>query len=569
MNIFDYSIKNTTEIASELGVDLQKGLDKKSVAERRAKFGPNKLVLKETTGWHIFLRQFKSAFVYLLLAAMAITIFLGEWIDTLMIFIFIATNVGLGFYQEYSSEKTAKLLNKYALPRAKVLRGGKIEQITADQLVPGDIVVLKTGDKVPADLRLIEQDNLAIDETILTGESVPVLKKTERLKSKPSSYHQALNLAFSGTDVLKGEARGLVVATGKSTVFGQIAKLTSETKRVSDFEKGISRFSQFILRLVGVTLLVVFVARLLINRSGVGIFELLVFSVALAVSVIPEALPVVTTFSLACGAKRLAKRKVIVKRLSSIQDLGGIEILCSDKTGTLTENKLTIANIYSGDKEQTIWLANLASSFELKQRIEPFDIALEKGLNPEQKIRIKKATKISEEPFNPRTRRNSVLVRDGDKTFLIIRGAPEVIIPFCPELNKKDIDNINDWIRKEGRLGHRVLALGYKEVNIADKDSDLYTKELLKNDFIFSGIISFVDPIKKSAFLAVKQAKILGVKIVIITGDRPEVAGAVAHKIGLIDSPDKVITGEKWQKANEEKRREYLENYFCVCPDLA
>jgi Mg2+-importing ATPase len=563
MHIFNYSIKNITDVALELGVDLQTGLDKKSVAERVSKFGLNKLAIKETNGWHIFFRQFKSAFIYLLLAAMIITIFLGEMIDALMIFVFIAINTGLGFYQEYSSEKTAQLLNQYSLPRAKVLRMGKVEQVTSDQLVPGDIVILATGDKVPADIRLIEQDNLTIDETILTGESVPVFKKTDNLTSEPSSYHEAFNLVFSGTDVLKGEARGLVVATGKNTVFGQIAKLAGESRKVSDFEKGISRFSRFILKLVGVTLFVVFVAHLLINRNGAGldIFKLIIFSVALTVSVIPEALPLVTTFSLARSAKRLAKRKVIVKRLSAIEDLGGIEILCCDKTGTLTENKLTITNIYSGNNEQTIWFANLASSFELKKKIEPFDIALDKGLNSEQKKKITKAVKISEESFDPKTRKNSVLVKDGNKTFLIIRGEIDAVVSSCSALDKKAKDNIDDWTSREGRQGHRILTIIYKEFNAIEKNSEFYIKELEKNDFTFSGIISFVDPIKKSSFSAVEQAKSLGVKIIIITGDSPEVAGAVANEIGLIDSSDRVITGEKWQTASQKKQKEYLEIY--------
>lgn len=556
MNNFEYSTKDITELASELGTNLEKGLDKKLITEQIAKFGLNNLTIKETTGWHIFFRQFRSAFVYLLLAAMLVTLFLGETVDTLMIFIFIAINTSLGFYQEYSSEKTAKLLNKYALPRAKVLRSGKIEQITADQLVPGDIVIFGTGDKVPADIRLIEQDNLIIDETILTGESVSVFKKSETLKNIPSSYHEAINLVFSGTDVLKGEARGLVIATGKNTAFGQIAKLTSESKKESDFEKGIARFSQFILKLIGIILVVVFVAHLLINRDGFDIFELVLFSVALTVSVIPEALPLVTTFSLTRGSKRLAKRKVIVKRLSAIEDLGGIEILCSDKTGTLTENKLTIDSIYSDVDEQTIWLANLAASFELENRIEPFDIALEKGLSAEQKNNIKKVLKISEESFDPKIRINSTLVKDGSKTFLILRGAPETITLHCAESNKND-----SWLEQEGKKGHRVLAIGYKEIEIVDDDNNFYAKELKKNDFNFSGIISFVDPIKKSSFSAIKKAKDLGVKIIIITGDSPEVAGAVASEVGLINSPEKVVTGKQWSTASAKKQEEYLKNY--------
>lgn len=560
LQIFNYSQKNPDNVAQELDVDSQKGLSEKMVLERLEKFGPNKIKIKEITRWHIFFRQFKSAFVYLLLGAMGITIALGEMVDTIMIFLFLFINTGLGFYQEYSSEKTAQLLNKYALPRAKVLRNGEIEQITADQLVPGDIVLLKTGDKVPADVRLIDQNNLSIDETVLTGESVPVFKKIDILKKLPTSYHQSSNLAFSGTDVLKGSGKALVLATGKNTAFGKIAKLTGESRKVSDFEKGISRFSQFILKLVGITLLVVFIAHLLISQNGINVVELIIFSVALTVSVIPEALPLVTTFSLARGARRLAKKNIIVKRLSAIENLGGIEILCSDKTGTLTENKLKIANTYSKNSEESIWLANLASSFELKQKIEPFDIALERGLEPDQKKKIKNIKKISEEPFDPETRKNIVLVDDNGNKLLIERGAPETIVSKCQGMNKKNKDNINDWVEREGKQGRRVLAVAYKKIDSNQTEQDI-TKLSSDGDYIFSGIISFVDPIKTSVFNTIKKAKKLGVRLVIITGDSPEIAGAVAKEIQLIDLPEKVITGEKWQKASDKQKEKYLLNY--------
>jgi len=571
MNIFTYATKPITRIASEFGVDVQKGLDKKEAAGRMAKFGRNTVAVTKATGWHIFARQFKSSFVYLLLAAMVITVLLGEIADTLMIGIFLVITSGLGFYQEYSSEKTAALLNTYALPRAKVVRDGNVEQITADQLVQGDVVMLETGDRVPADIRLIAQDRVMIDETVLTGESAPVPKKAERMRTTPSSYNDALNLAFSGTDVVKGDARGIVVATGKDTAFGHIAALAGTSRKMSDFEKGISHFSQFILQLIGVTLLVVLVAHVLIKGNGVDMLTLIIFSIALTVSVIPEAMPLVTAFSLARAARRLAKQKVIVKRLSAIEDLGGIEILCSDKTGTLTENTLTIAAIYAAPHEQTLWLANLASSFSLQRKIESFDLALEKGLSPDQRQRIKKAVMLSDESFDPKTRKNSTLVADGDTAFCIIRGAPEAIVASCSALDTKAKDAFSDWMGREGALGRRVLAVGYKAIKVADHYDVAHNQQLKKNNFIFSGAISFTDPIKKSSFAAVEHAKRLGVKVMIITGDRPEVAGAVAHDIGLIDSPDKVLTGEQWQRADKEMRDTYLEQYVVfarVSPEI-
>lgn len=237
MNIFDYAAKNIPDILSEFGIDLTHGMHTKEANLRLQKFGPNRLHIKHVSGWHIFLRQFKSSFVILLFGAMGAAIVLGEMIDAAMIFIFLLINTGLGFYQEYSSEKTAQMLNAFALPRTHVLRNGKVKQITADQLVPGDVVFLKTGDRIPADVRLIEQRNFCVNESLLTGESAPVFKKTETLKRTPTSYHQAENMAFFGTDVVKGSAQAVVVATGKNTAFGKVAKLAGESKKVSDFEK--------------------------------------------------------------------------------------------------------------------------------------------------------------------------------------------------------------------------------------------------------------------------------------------------------------------------------------------
>jgi len=559
MDIFSYSRRDKEAILKEFSSDSAKGLSAAVAARRLADLGLNRLAIKEVGAWHVFWRQFKSSFIYLLLAAMAITLFLGEFVDAIMVSVFLFVNVGLGFFQEYRSEKTVKLLNKYTRPRAKVLRGGKVEQADAEKLVPGDVVVLETGDKVSADCRLIEECDLVIDETILTGESAPVYKDSMVLKKSPSGYHQAVNLVFSGTDVMKGWGKAVVVATGKDTAFGQIAKLTGETRKVSDFEKGISRFSQFIIKMVGITIFLVFLANILIKRGDVNIFDLIIFSVALTVSVIPEALPLVTTFSLAQGAHRLAKNKVIVKRLSAIEDLGGIEILCSDKTGTLTENELKVANIHSGDHAKTIFLANVASAFEEKRRVEPFDIALEKELSGQQAEQLGKSMKLSEEPFDPRMRRNVVLAESSGKRLLVTRGAPEEVIEVCSGLDDGERSKIEEWIVREGKQGHRVLAVAYKEgVGISE---DVAGETMLKtDDFCFSGIISFVDPIKSSSFRAARRAKRLGVRMVVLTGDSREVAGSVAKEIGLIDSPDKVVTADEWERMKTDRRRKCLDH---------
>lgn len=560
MNIYEYSTKKTNQVAKEFNVNPKKGLDQSSVTQRLRQFGFNRISMRETKAWHIFLRQFRSSFVYLLFGAVIVTILLGETTETLMILFFLVFNSCLGFYQEYRSEKTVKLLSKFTFPRAKVVRNGITLQIASENLVPGDIIILETGDRIPADVRLIEQHNLSIDETILTGESGSVFKTAEALDQQPTAYHQAQNLCFSGTDVLRGKAKAIVITTGHHTVMGEITKLTGEIQKISDFEKGISRFSQFIIKLVGFTIFIVLLANVFLRNDGVRFLDLIIFSIALTVSVIPEALPIVTTFSLSLGIRRLANNKVIVKRLSAIEDLGGIEILCSDKTGTLTENTLQVANIYADNRDQTLFYANVASSVELMKKTEPFDIALEQELTSQQKKKIKNTTVIADEPFDPRMRRNVVFVKTSEKHLLITRGAPEEVFHVCSDNNLQNKKNIFDWITREGEQGHRVLAIAYKEVKKIDKDQDII--KIFGNDnFTFSGVISFVDPIKKSSFKAIKKARELGVRILIMTGDSLEVSGAVGRKIGLINSPDQVMSGERWERMTSEEKTRCLHKY--------
>ncbi|MDO8669374.1 MAG: HAD-IC family P-type ATPase [Candidatus Buchananbacteria bacterium] len=557
METFKYTAKSSKEIVKEFNSDSSRGLSSKKAKELLLKYGHNILSKSELQWWKILARQFKSAFIYLLIIASVISIGLREFIEGAMIIIFLLINAGLGFFQEYRSEKTVKLLKKYIISYVRVWRDNKKIIIKSEELVPGDIIFLETGDKIPADVRFLETENLIVDESVLTGESMPVNKISDTLKNEAGAHYQALNLGFSGTAVLKGEAKAIVIASGFKTAMGKIAKLSTETKRTSDFEKGIAKFSSFILKLIIVTLIIVFLANILIKGHGLNIIELIIFSIALTVSVIPEALPVVTTFALSSGAMALAKKKIIVKRLSAVEDLGGIEVLCTDKTGTLTQNKLAVTDIYApnGKSDDVLFFANLASSFDQTKKLEPFDIALCDKLDKASQKEVCSYTISKECPFDPNIRRNITLVSKKSNQTLITRGATESILPLCKNIPAQEIKNIKNWLIKEGELGHRTMAVAYKT------GAKIKNNLEQENDFDFLGIVSFSDSIKQSAYQIAKQAKLLGVKIKIITGDSPEVAGAVAYKIGLISSPQEVITAEQWEKLKPQKKREALEKY--------
>lgn len=562
MDLFQFTTKSNDEILKQLNVDFEQGLPHQEAKKRLEEFGPNEIAGEEISWWKILFRQFQSPFIYLLAGAMVLALLLGQIIDSSMILLFIVINSTLGFFQEFRSEKTLQLLKKYVASYAKVIRNGKEQAILREEVVPGDIIILEAGDKIPADIRFLETYNSSFDESILTGESVPVQKTSDALKKEPKELYQAENIGFSGTTIVNDKAKAVVLATGKKTAIGKITRLTVETKRSSTFEKGIAKFSSFILKLVIITLVFVFLANLLIKGSAIdNIIEFIIFSIALAVSVIPEALPVVTTFSLSRGALHLAKHKVVVRRLSAIEELGDIEVLCTDKTGTLTENKLTVAEIYPESSPDTLLYANLASSSAQKHKLEPFDIALWNALPKERRETYKNYQRTSDAPFEPKHLRNAVIVEKDGLSEIITRGAPEVIFQLCPCLSSEKQSILQKWIAEKGNQGQRTIALAKKDAGSIDANMLKDSQAFQEKGFEFLGVIAFVDPIKPSAFQAVKQAKKLGVVIKIITGDSKEVAGSVAYQIGLVSSADETITGQELDSLTISKQHEAVEQY--------
>ena len=543
------------EIGEVFGIlkSRELGLTEKEVEEKRRIFGFNEIKEKETSVFEILLRQFKSVFFYFLFFAGVLAFLVGEKIDALLIFSFAFLNTILGFTQEFRAEHALSLLKKYFPPDVNVLRDGKEKIIDKKFLVPGDIVILRPGDIVPADLKVIEAVNLMVDESILTGESEPVVKVKEKIE-KVETVFEAKNILFSGTNIISGKAKGVVISIGKETEIGKIGKLIGEIERPSVYQKEIKDFSKVILRFVVLTIIFIFLANLLIKKQE-NPADFLIFCLALLVGIVPEALPVVVGVSLSNGALRLAKRNVLVKRLTGIEDLGNVEILCTDKTGTITENKLTLSEVLAKDEQKCLEFAFLASLI-LERDIElvtnPFDLAIYEKAK-DKIIELKKAKLISEIPFSPYRLRNSVLVEKEGKKYLILRGAPEKILELTKDgLDKKEI---MEMVREKGKEGKRILAVAFKEF-----EKEEYS-EKEERDLEFLGLLFFLDPLKKDAKTTINLAKKLGVKIKILTGDSAEVAGAIGKEVGLIEVEGEVILGKELEKLSEKEFDEACEKY--------
>lgn len=492
----------------------------------------------------IFLRQLRSPFVYLLLGAGVLAYFLGERADALMIGFFVMINTLLGFYQEYKSEQTMRLLSQHLAQLVRVRRGGEEETIKREELATGDVVFLTAGDIVPADIRLLETQQFTADESALTGESM-VVSKFGAPTTVLGGISQAKNIAFAGTTVSSGEGMGVVVAVGLNSQFGMISKLTTTTRSVGVFEKQIGQFSKFILQLVVITLVVIFLANLLIKGEATNQLEFALFAVALAVSVVPEALPLVATFSFSRGAMKLAKAQVVVKRLSAVEDLGSIEVLCTDKTGTLTENRMTVKAVF-GEWTKTLRLAGMVIKGDLMKITNPFDQALIEGL----KGKVTRAQPVRGIPFDPLRKRDTDLVEDKGRLILISRGAPETVLDLCALKNRVEIE---EWMMAEGQKGRRVWAVAQKVIKHGQAERKL---EQLETKMELVGVISFEDPIKSTASKAIKRAQELGVRIVILTGDKREVAEAVAQEIGLVERSEHVMSGEVFQMLSNKQKLE-------------
>lgn len=515
---------------------MHQGLTTDNVRSLQKQFGKNELPQPQFRFLKLCVRQFKSIFIILLLLASGVTFVLGEPFDASFILLFVFLGIGLSLFQEYKSNAAADKLQSYLVKTITVRRNGKDEEVPVSDLVPGDILKLESGEIVPADAVIRDAHGLQVDETAFTGESVPVAKMSAGSSDVPENAK-----LLQGTVIVRGLAYAEVSAIGEHTRLAHIARTASTLESMSELTKGVDRISTFILRTTLITLLFVILANVVIEGAHADIPHLLIFAIALAVSVIPEALPLVMTFSLSHGALKLAKNHVIVKRLSAVQDLGSIELLCTDKTGTITENKLVYQNEYLIPESpfHPLILSRLTSHDMNERHPEPFDRATEEALSEEQKRVIAEYTLIEEEPFDPALRSNGARVQHQDGTTLHIRrGSPEYFITQ----GLVHRDQVGQWLEDEEHKGHRVLGVSY----------DAGTGQQ------FGGFVSFADTLKKSTPKTLRQAKELNVMVTIITGDARTVAEAIGRQVELVTSADQVMEASDFFDLPTEEQHERI-----------
>ena len=550
---------NEEDFLKEFDTTLN-GLSTEEAKKRLAINGSNKLEDKEKHGpVKIFISQFTSPLILLLIGGALVSLFIGEKIDAIVILSIITMSAILGFFQEYKAAKALDALKGLVRTNARVIRNGEKTEVAAETLVVGDVVTLNIGDIIPADLRILTCDNITIDESSLTGESLPVSKNNTSSKAESTEPQDLQNAALMGTSISSGNGIGVVVATAHNTFFGKTASLLS-TDTETNFQKSIRDFGNLLMKVTFVMTLFILIANALLGKS---FFDSLLFAIALAVGITPEVLPILMTISLSQGALMMAKSKVITKTLAAVENLGNIDILCCDKTGTLTSGTVEMAdylNVNGDRNDELITLAALCNT-----NGNPIDKAIlthETAIKNADKISEYKILDTNEFDFN--RRRMSVIAEKNNERLLIVKGAQENIITCCTSViidgkEKQISDNeritIEEFMNKHESNGFRVIAIATKKFALKDSNA------LDETDLTLRGVLLFLDPAKSTAKDALERLEKLGVHIKVISGDSALVTKKICNDVGLIISRNRVITGEDLSKCTLLEIQEYAQHY--------
>lgn len=544
------------------------GLTHKEARARLASHGPNEIEKPDRkTPLRIFVSQFQNPLVYILIAATIIAFFLADPMEALIIFGILFVNAILGFIQEYRSEKALEELRKYVSMTVRVVRDGQTIEVDVRELVPGDVVLVSIGDIVPADARLIEAHGLETNEAILTGESGPVDKNAEPLGIDEPAPHEMANMLFMGSVITAGAGKAVVVGTGKETHLGKSAKTLAAPEARTDFEKSIRDFGSMLLKVILAMTAFVFIV-----NAGLGHdkpLDCFLFALAIAVGITPELLPIIITIGLSSGAMALVRKHVAVKRLEAIEDLGNVDVLCADKTGTLTENQVSLIRYLDaeGKEDDRVLVYSLLCNSAIVQhgkvKGNTIDSAIWTYAIPRFDLsRLKSYRQIELVPFDYERKRMGVVVESpGIGRMMISKGAPECMLSVCSKvlLGGKEVDakqrlaklrNMADNFNDEG---YRVIVVAYRKIGRKEE----YTAKDEK-DLVFMGFLILMDPPKKDALPALERFQKLGVQIYVLTGDSSIVTSHVCEQVG-VQKKGKVMTGAEIAKMRPEELRAAVE----------
>lgn len=566
------------ELAERFATDLKNGLTDNQVKESLEKYGLNEL--EKTKKQSLLLRfflQFKDALTIILILAAIVSIIVEptEWIDSVIIVGVVIINAILGLVQENNAERALEALQKMASPRAKVIRNGNTITVDASEVVPGDLLVLEAGDCIASDGRLIEAFNLKVDESALTGESVPVEKVSDLIDKKEVPLAERNNMVHASCNVTYGRGVVLVTATGEDNEVGKIATMLQQTKRQNTpLQDQLDQIGKTIGILCIVICIIVFFMEML---SGLSVLEAFKTAIALAVAAIPEGLATVVTVVLALSVQRMVKKNAIVKSLPAVETLGSTSIVCSDKTGTLTQNKMTVVKTYLYQNviepletcsEETTQLLNyftLCSDGNISNVAgkevsvgDPTETALvkaslEKGFTKETLAKM--YPRFNELAFDSNRKMMTVFVKHEGKIISITKGGPDVIFSRCKDLDLDEVSKINEIMSNDAL---RVLALG---IRFWQEEPDEITSEVVENNLTFIGMVGMIDPPRDEAKQAVVEAKSAGVRTIMITGDHVITASAIARSLGILEPGQKAIMGSELEKMSDQQLTEQIEDF--------
>ena len=589
-NWFNKSIEQTEK---ELETSIENGLNKEQVEKAREKYGLNELKAKKKKSLIIkFLEQFKDFMIIILIIAAiisgAVGIAQGEGItDTIIILIVVIVNAIIGVAQENKAEKSLEALQKLSSHEAKVIRNGKLEVVQSKKLVPGDLVVLETGDYVPADIRLVEESNLKVQESSLTGESLPVEKNISTIEEEKVGIGDRENMLFSSSLVTYGRGKGIVVETGMNTEVGKIAGIINETiDSQTPLQEKLDKLGKTLGIAAVVICLVIFIIGIAIGKDAL---EMFMTAVSLAVAAIPEGLAAVSTIVLAIGVQRMVKKNAIVKKLPAVETLGSATVICSDKTGTLTQNKMTVQKVFYDDILQNVENAKVNNNNEELEKLvyismlcndtkvasdntltgDPTETALvDMGFELDFRPAIyEEYPRVEEIPFDSDRKLMTTVHKIENKYIVYTKGGIDELLSRCNsyildgkvennlEEYKETIDRNNETMAQEAL---RVLAMAYKEID------HIPTKEEMKNienELIFVGMVGMIDPPREEAKKAVEKCKTAGIKTVMITGDHKITAIAIARKLGILENDEEAITGAELEEMSQEELEQNVRKY--------